>query len=165
MTTMERRRFSAIVIVALWVFVWTVGACAQSQHLHHHETGSESGQQSLPQHRLSLHLSAPVQEGLKLTMREHLEALQEILGALARDDYEKAAAIAHEDLGFPKHHQAMQREQGFAFPSGYQKLAMVHHQVAEDLAQVIPSKDMPRIFKHLNRTVKACVACHQTYKL
>jgi len=98
-------------------------------------------------------------------MREHLEALQEILGTLARDDYERAAMVAHEELGFPKHHQAMQREQGFAFPSEYQKLAMAHHQVAEDLADVIPSKDMPRILEHLDRTVKACVNCHQTYKL
>ena len=98
-------------------------------------------------------------------MREHLEALQKILATLAGDDYEKAAAIAHEELGFPKHHQAMQREKGFAFPSGYQKLAMTHHQVAEDLAEVIPSKDTPRIFENLNLTVKACVNCHQTYKL
>ena len=143
----------------------TIGACTQSQHRHHHETTLEGGQQSIPQHRSSLDLSPSAEEGLKLTMREHLEALQQILAALAGDDYEKAAAIAHEELGFPKHHQAMQREQGFAFPSGYQKLAMAHHQVAEDLAEVIPSKDMPRILKQLDRTVKACVDCHQTYKL
>jgi len=98
-------------------------------------------------------------------MREHLEAIQAILAALTQQNYEKAAAVAHEELGFPKHHQAMQREQGFAFPSGYQKLAMAHHQAAEDLAQIIPSKEMPRILKQLDRTVKACVTCHQTYKL
>lgn len=160
-----RKKSSVIIPIALLVCVGNIGACAPSQHLHHHETGSDSGQQSIPQHRRSLHLSLSVQEGLKLTMREHLEALQKILAALAGDDYEKAAAIAHEELGFPKHHQAMQREQGVAFPSGYQKLAMAHYQTAEDLAEVIPSKDMPRILAHLNRTVKACVNCHHTYKL
>ena len=162
---MNRIKSSAPMIAVLMIGMVALGACTQSQHRHHHETVSEGGEQSVSEHRLSLHLGASVQEGLKLTMREHLEALQNILGALALDDYEKAAAIAHEELGFPKHHQAMQREQGFAFPSGYQKLAMAHHQVAEDLAEVIPSKDKPRIFEHLDRTVKACVNCHQTYKL
>ncbi len=162
---MEDAKSSVVIIVGFLIAMGTVGACAQLEHPHQHQRESEREQHSLPQHRLSLHLNASVQEGLKLTMREHLEALQNILGALSRDDYEKAAAIAHEELGFPKHHQAMQREQGFAFPAGYQKLAMTHHQVAEDLAEVIPSKDLPRIMKHLDRTVKACVVCHQTYKL
>jgi hypothetical protein len=115
--------------------------------------------------RIPLHLSAPAREGLQLTMREHLEALQAIVAALAIEDYEKAAAVAHEDLGFPKHHQAMQREQGAPFPPKYQELAMAHHRMAEELAQIIPSKDMKKILPHLDRTMKACVACHQAYKL
>jgi len=115
--------------------------------------------------RVPLRLPAPVQEGMRLTMREHLEALHAIVAALAREDYEKAAAVAHEDLGFPKHHQAMQREAGATFPPKYHELAMVHHQVAEDLAGIIPSKDMKKILPHLEKTMKACVACHQAYKL
>ncbi len=162
---MNRTKSPAISMVALMVCVGALDACTPSQHRHHHENGLEGEQQRFPQHRLSLHLTASVEEGLKLTMREHLEALRKILAALAHDDYEKAAAIAHEELGFPKHHQAMQREQGVAFPSGYQKLAMAHHQVAEELAEVIPSREMRRILEHLNRTVKACVNCHQTYML
>jgi cytochrome c556 len=42
---------------------------------------------------------------------------------------------------------------------------MAHHQVAEDLAQAIPSRDMKKILPRLDRTMKACVACHQAYKL
>jgi hypothetical protein len=78
-------------------------------------------------------------------MREHLEALHAIVAALAREQYEKAAAVAHEELGFPKHHQAMQREQGAVFPPRYQELAMAHHQAAEGLAEAIPSRDMMTI--------------------
>jgi hypothetical protein len=59
----------------------------------------------------------------------------------------------------------MQREQGTPFPPRYQELAMAHHQAAEDLAGIIPSKDMKKILPHLERTMQACVACHQAYKL
>lgn len=42
---------------------------------------------------------------------------------------------------------------------------MAHHRVAEELAEIIPSKDMKRILPHLERTMKACVACHQAFRL
>ncbi|HET6371497.1 MAG TPA: cytochrome c [Nitrospiria bacterium] len=114
--------------------------------------------------RSSLDLKPETQEFLERTMRDHLEALGAVVEALSREDFEKAAGIAHERLGFPKHHQVMQQEQGEKFPPKYQKLAMAHHGAAEELAKVIPSKDMKSIMAHLDRTIKACVACHQAYK-
>jgi cytochrome c556 len=59
----------------------------------------------------------------------------------------------------------MQREQGAPFPPKYQELAMAQHQAAEDLAGITPSRDMKKILPHLDRTMKACVTCHQAYKL
>ncbi|RMD64191.1 hypothetical protein D6833_04695 [Candidatus Parcubacteria bacterium] len=162
---MNTREARVHVVAMLLIILEFVTACAPLHHRHDQETAPDNDRQSTPLHRQSLHLNASAQEGLSLTMREHLEALQNILAALARKDYEQEAAIAHEELGFPKHHQALQREQGFPFPPAYQKLAMAHHRAAEELAQVIPSKDTARIFEHLYRTVKACVNCHQTYKL
>ena len=146
--------------------VLLVMGCAVTGTEHPHQMGKQAETPAgLTDVRTAHELQPVVQEGLKLTMREHLEALHEIVAALAREDYEKAAAVAHEDLGFPKHHQAMQREQGSVFPPKYQELAMTHHQVAEDLAGSIPSRDMKKILPHLERTMKACVACHQAYKL
>lgn len=153
-----------IFIPTLVVFGGVVAATAQMEHQHQM---SKEPDRSIPAHvqQQALGLPSAVQEGLKLTMREHLESLHAIVAAMAREDYEKAAAVAHEDLGFPKHHQAMQREQGATFPPKYHDLAMAHHQAAEDLAGIIPSKDMKKILPHLERTMKACVACHQVYKL
>jgi hypothetical protein len=114
--------------------------------------------------RVSLDLKPEAREILKRTMREHLEALGAIMEALSRKDYEKAAGIAHERLGFPKHHQVMEQERGEKFPARYQKLAMAHHEAAEELAKVVPSKEMKLILTQLDRTINACVACHQAYK-
>jgi hypothetical protein len=115
--------------------------------------------------RVALGLSQAAEAGMKLTMREHLEALQAIVACLGRQEFEQAAKVAHEELGFPKHHQAMQREGGATFPPKYHELAMAHHQEAEGLAKVIPSKDLKTILPQLERTIGACVSCHRAYKL
>ena len=103
--------------------------------------------------------------GLKRTMGEHLEAIGDIIAALGRQDFEQAAKVAHEELGFPKHHQAMQREAGSTFPPKYHELAMAHHQEAEDLAKVLSSKDLKTVLPQLEKTIGACVSCHRAYKL
>jgi hypothetical protein len=115
--------------------------------------------------RARLDLKPAQKEALKATMQEHLAALESIVAALARQDYQKAAAVAHSELGFPKHHEAMQREQDASLPKKYQELAIEHHQAAEDLAEAIPTKEMKLIMEKLDQTMKACVACHQAYKL
>jgi hypothetical protein len=112
-----------------------------------------------------LGLGPAAEAGLKLTMREHLEAIRDIVAALGRENFGPAAKVAREELGFPKHHQAMQREAGATFPPKYHELAMAHHQEAEDLAKVIPSKDLKTILPQLERTIGACVSCHRAYKL
>ena len=59
----------------------------------------------------------------------------------------------------------MKREAEAAFPPKYHELAMVHHQAAEDLAKMIPSKDLQTILPELEKTIGACVVCHRAYKL
>lgn len=115
--------------------------------------------------RVRLDLKPAQREALKLTMREHLESLDAIVAALARQDYRTAADVAHVDLGFPKHHEAMQREQGAALPKQYQELAMEHHQAAEALAEAVMTKEMTSILQQLAKTIQACTACHKAYRL
>jgi hypothetical protein len=115
--------------------------------------------------RVALDLSEQASAGMKLTMREHLEAIRDIVAALGQQDFEQAAKVAHDELGFPKHHEAMKREAGATFPPKYHELAMAHHQAAEDLAKVIPSKDLKTILPQLEQTIGDCVSCHRVYKL
>ncbi|MDR4484353.1 MAG: hypothetical protein R3B95_14275 [Nitrospirales bacterium] len=115
--------------------------------------------------RMALDLPPAAKEGLKLTMREHLEAIDAIVGALGREDFAGAATLTNEELGFPKHHVAMQREHGATFPPEYHELAMAHHQAAEALVAVIPTKDLKQILPYLEQTIDACVKCHQVFRL
>jgi hypothetical protein len=144
----------------------SLAIAADAQHDHGHPTVKEGAAADIqPDERVALGLSRSAEAGLKLTMREHLDALHAIMAALSRQDFEQAAKVAHEELGFPKHHQAMQREVGATFPPKYHELAMAHHQEAEGLAKVIPTKDLKAILPALERTIGACVACHRVYRL
>jgi len=115
--------------------------------------------------RARLNLKPDQKEALKATMQEHLAAIEAIVSALAQQDYQKAAAVAHSELGFPKHHEAMQREQGALLPKKYQELAMEHHQAAEDLTEAISTKEITPILQQLAKTIQACTACHKAYQL
>lgn len=144
----------------------SLAVVVEAQHEHGHsmiKEGAPTGNRQ--DERVALNLSEQASAGMKLTMREHLEAIRDIVSALGRQDFEQAAKVAHEELGFLKHHQAMQREGGATFPPKYHELAMAHHQAAEDLVKVIPSKDLKAILPQLEQTIGACVSCHQAYRL
>lgn len=119
----------------------------------------------MPDPRIALNLAPSTEATLKQSMQEHLQALQAIVAALAKENYGEASAIAHQELGFPKHHQVMRREGRVSFPRKYRVLATAHHQAAENLAAAIATKKMKPILEQLDRTMKACIDCHQAYKL
>ncbi len=148
------------------VSLLSVIAVGEAQHQHGHPAAKEGAHAAPPRdERVALGLAPETENGLKLTMREHLEAIRDIVAALSRQEFDAAAQVAQVELGFPKHHQAMERESGATFPSKYHELAMAHHQEAEDLAKVFPSKDLQTILPKLERTIGACVSCHRAYKL
>ena len=152
----------AIATLILWLsFGFSIG---ETEHPAVHKPEHEVPKVPLTK-RMALDLPPAAQEGLKLTMREHLEAIDAIVWALAREDFAKAANLTNEELGFPKHHVAMQREQGATFPPEYHELAMAHHQAAEALGAVMPTKDLKQILPHLQQTIHACVKCHQVFRL
>jgi 4-amino-4-deoxy-L-arabinose transferase-like glycosyltransferase len=157
---MNRKAFGAAVIALVILVLWAVLS-----------TASPAVGQTVPQPdttsgpRVRLALQPAQQDALKATMREHLAALDAIVSALARQDYDQAAGVAHTELGFPKHHEAMKHEQGFALPAHYQELAMAHHQAAEELARTIAGKQMAPILRQFSKTIRACTACHDAYQL
>lgn len=158
-------RFS--IIIQFIIVTLCLGGGVSIAEIDHSATHqAKPGEANVPStKRAALNLPPAAQEGLKLTMREHLEAIDGIVAALAEEDFEQAASLAHEELGFPIHHVAMQREGGAAFPPAYHELAMAHHEAAEALGAVIPTKNLKQILPHLQQTLHACVKCHQAFCL
>lgn len=162
---MKLEKIGGGIAIAAFMLWSSVGfSVAETDHSATHNLEHEMPKTPL-MNRMALDLPPAAQEGLKLTMREHLEAIDAIVAALSQEDFAKAAILTNEELGFPKHHVAMQREQGAIFPPEYHKLAMAHHQAAEAMGAVIPTKDLKQILPHLQQTIHACVKCHQVFRL
>lgn len=101
----------------------------------------------------------------RAVMLQHLETIQVIVNALVEEDYELATGLAESHLGFFLHREAMASQRPEAFPPAYHDLAMAHHAAAEELARIIPTKDLKKILPQFNHVLKACVACHLEYKV
>ena len=110
-------------------------------------------------------LSSPAGKEHRAVMLQHLETIQVIVNALVEEDYELAKGLTESHLGFFMHRQAMAHQQPENFPPAYHDLAMAHHEAAETLARIIPTKDLKQILPQLNNVLKACVACHLEYTL
>lgn len=115
--------------------------------------------------RQPIPLSSPAGKEHRAVMMQHLETIQVIVNALVEEDYELAKGLTESHLGFFMHRQAMAHQQPENFPPAYHDLAMAHHEAAETLARIIPTKDLKQILPQLNNVLKACVACHLEYKL
>ena len=131
----------------------------------HMSQGHADAMESVQNERSAFKLSPSAEKVHRAVMREHLEAIHEIVSALAEANFSKAEHITTTQLGFAKHREAMRQQQPEAFPPIYHDLAMAHHEAAEELAHAMPSHDLKEILPHLERTLLACVACHQAFEL
>lgn len=115
--------------------------------------------------RYAIPLSSSAGKEHRAVMLQHLETIQVIVNALVEEDYELAKGLTESHLGFFMHRQAMAHQQPENFPPAYHDLAMAHHEAAEELARIIPTKDLKQILPRFNNVLKACVACHLEFKV
>ena len=118
-----------------------------------------------PDTRHPIPLSSSAEKEHRAVMLQHLETIQVIVNALVEEDYELAKGLTESHLGFFMHRQAMAQQQPDNFPPAYHDLAMAHHAAAEELARIIPTKDLKQILPQFNNVLKACVACHLEFKV
>jgi len=136
--------------------------CTEVDRLHGEQ---RSNPYLTPDTRQLLPLSPSDAKAHRAVMLQHLETIQVIMNALVEEDYELARGLTESHLGFFMHRQAMAQQHPEQFPPAYHDLAMAHHEAAEELARIIPSKDMKQILPRFNSVLKACVACHLEFKV
>jgi len=98
----------------------------------------------------------------KQNMREHLVAVQEIVAALATDDYgaiEKAAG----KIGFSDQMGQMCNHMGAGAP-GFTEQALAFHHTADRIGEAAKAKDRTRVLTELGVTMQACTSCHAAWK-
>ena len=132
---------------------------------HRHGAQPPTPQVLTPDTRHVVILSSSARTEHRRVMLQHLETIQVIMNALVEEDFVLAKGLTESHMGFFMHRQAMASQQPDNFPPAYHDLAMAHHESAEELGRIIPTKDLKQILPKFNNVLKACVACHLEYKV
>jgi hypothetical protein len=98
----------------------------------------------------------------KQNMRQHLVAVQEIVAALASDDFggvERAAGR----IGFSEQMGQMCTHMGAGAP-GFTEQALGFHRAADRIAVAARERDRTRVLSELGATLQTCTSCHAAWK-
>ncbi len=98
----------------------------------------------------------------KSLMRDHLSAVQEIVTALASDDFATVERAASR-LGYTEEVSQMCRRLGAASPAFTQQALAFHH-TADGVAAAARARSRQRVLAELSTTLQACRACHAGWK-
>lgn len=151
---------------------------AQAQHVHGDASNPESGASAkagqYPQHSTSSDMRQLVTlpEQMRLhtlaNMRDHLQTISEIQGAIATGKLDHAAAIAELRLGMTSLKLHGAHDLSKYMPQGMQDIGTtMHHnasQFALEIQNATATGDLKPALAALSRTTKACVACHAAYR-
>jgi hypothetical protein len=98
----------------------------------------------------------------KQNMRDHLVAVQEIVTAMASNDYagiERAASR----IGYSEQMGRMCSHMG-AGAAGFTDQALAFHRTADTIAEAARKNDREAVVAALGRTLATCTGCHAAFK-
>ncbi len=117
-------------------------------------------------------LPAMMQEHMLANMRDHLVALDEILGELAEGNTSSAAQIAEKRLGMSSLSTHGAEHLGKFMPETMRKIGTQMHKaasrfvVAAQDAEFEPGKEAQRkVYRALQQVTENCNACHRAYRI
>lgn len=98
----------------------------------------------------------------KQNMRDHLVAVQEIIAALAIDDYAEIERAAGR-IGFSEQMGQMCTHMGAGAP-GFTEQALNFHRTADGITAAARAKHKAKVMTELSATLQTCTACHAAWK-
>ncbi|MDP1917162.1 MAG: hypothetical protein Q8L14_13055 [Myxococcales bacterium] len=98
----------------------------------------------------------------KQNMRDHLVAVQEIVVALAADDF-AAVETANARIAPSPQMAQMCNHMGMGAP-GFSDQALGFHQTADSIGAAAKKKDRKAVLDALGKTLATCTACHAAWK-
>lgn len=145
-----------------------VSACAAGSAVSPHEH-ADGGETAPADSRRLVQFPEAMRLHTIASMRDHLQALQEIDVALSRDDFESASRIAERRLGMSSLELHGASHLATFMPQGMQDIGAEMHHAASRFAleaeNASVSKDPRPALAALGAVMRQCVACHATYRL
>ena len=112
--------------------------------------------------RRALPLLPMMAQHQKQNMREHLEAVQQVVAAAAVGDFDNVA-VAAKRLGYSETMGRMCERMGAGAP-GFTEQALAFHHTADEIVAAAARRDNGEVLASLSKTLKACTNCHSTHK-
>jgi hypothetical protein len=98
----------------------------------------------------------------KQNMRDHLAAVQEIIGAVGAKNFDTIARAAA-SIGYSPQMGQMCNHMGAGAP-GFTDQALRFHHTADKIAEAARGRDMAGVLNALSATLATCTGCHSTFK-
>lgn len=111
--------------------------------------------------RISLGISRGMKQHQLSNMRAHLAATQSIIGLLSEKKFEKASKIAHTKLGLT---EEMKQMCDMFENEDFKKLGYAFHNSADELGDVLQTKNMKKSLQALHKMTGYCVQCHEKFR-
>lgn len=124
----------------------------------HHGQNKDSG----PDLRKPLPLLEFMAEHQKKNMREHLEAIRDIVSGFAKKDF-KVIKEASLNLGSSPQMNMMCDHMGKGAP-GFTTMALQMHKNADQIVLAADKKDFTAVVKATEKTLHSCTSCHAVFK-
>ncbi len=122
--------------------------------------------------RIMVKFPPMMEQHMLANMRDHLEALNEILSELSKGNADAAGKIAETRLGMSSlelhgaAHIAKFMPEGMAAAGTQMHHAASRFVIAAQNAELNPGKQAQRkVYKALGNITSACIACHQGYRV
>jgi hypothetical protein len=148
------------------VLALAVSCLAQAQEHDHarHQAGGTAGDA-----RVAVKFPNALRTHTLANMRDHLLALQEIQDALAKSEFDRAAAISEQRLGMTSLKLHGAQEVAKFMPDGMQRIGTEMHHAASrfalEAANAGASGDVKPALAALAGITARCVACHSAYRV
>ena len=115
--------------------------------------------------RTLVQLPDMMQNHMLSNMRDHLEAINEILIKMANGDFEEAAKTAEYRLGMSSLESHGASHMARFMPEGMRQAGAAMHKAASRFALIAQEEEMLPAYNALSEITSACVACHSGYRI
>ena len=106
-----------------------------------------------------------MQEHMLANMRDHLEAINEIITVMGEDNLDKAASIAEQRLGMSSLDDHGASHMAGFMPEGMRVAGTSMHTAASQFARKAEEGELLPAYAMLKEITAACVACHANYRI
>lgn len=111
--------------------------------------------------RIKLDIPEDMKRHQLANMREHVQAVQTIIGLIAEGNFENASRVAYTKLGLTPEMQAMC---GSFNNEKFEELGLAFHRSGDNLGETLKTGNVSDSLRALSQTMQFCVSCHATFR-